>query len=448
VQVQQLISRRLGLAFTEGRQADLTQGFTRACRSSPVPTFSDYLAWLEELPDDNPEWRRLAAYLTVGETHFFRDSACFDALERHVLPNLLEARRREGVLRLRIWSAACSTGEEPYSLAMVLDRLLPDRARWVITLLATDISSRALEAAHRGRYRDWSFRETPAWIRQRYFRGRGDGTVEVDPPIRAMVTLAALNLATDSYPSPVTNTGAMDLILCRNVLMYFTRAMQQATVARLQRALVPGGWLIVSPAEASAELFRPLVPVNFPGAIFYRKGQELVDPSGATSLAEAGFSEFAAPLREACLPARSSPLERREKIEPDPAADLEQARALADQGQLEQAQKLCTTLLSRDRLNVDAYLLFAAIAHERGELRAAHHAAHRALYLAPDSAIAHYLMGSVLFRQGHRRRGRKSMETVVTLLRGVPRDTALPGGDGLSAGRLLEMARTYLEFGE
>src|SRR3972149_9206643 len=173
LQARALIARRLGLDFPEARDADLVRGLTRACQASPLPTPEGYLAWLATLRDESPEWRRLAGSLTVGETYFFRDCSCFDALEQHVLPSLIATRRAEGILRLRLWSAGCATGEEPYSLAILLDRLLPDRANWAVTILATDVNPEALAAAGRGAYREWSFRETPPAIRDPYFHRRG-----------------------------------------------------------------------------------------------------------------------------------------------------------------------------------------------------------------------------------------------------------------------------------
>ncbi|MBI4560528.1 MAG: hypothetical protein HY724_00680 [Candidatus Rokubacteria bacterium] len=138
---------------------------------------------------------------------FLQGRPTFEALEQRVLPDLIAARRSAGILRFRFWSAGCATGEEPYSLAILLDRLLPDSSDWALTILATDINPEALEAAQRGRYRQWSLRDTPPWIPDRYFRSRDAGTFELDPRIRHMVTFALLNLAEDVYPDVVTNTG-------------------------------------------------------------------------------------------------------------------------------------------------------------------------------------------------------------------------------------------------
>ena len=445
-----IIASRLGLDFSEVRRQDLERGLVRALRTAATSEPEEFLAWLGLLPANDPEWRRLAAHLTVGETYFFRDRACFEALETRILPDLIASRREDGIRRLRLWSAACATGEEPYSLAILLDRLLPDRADWGVTILATDINGHALEAARRGHFRDWAFRETPGAIRQRYFKEGGAGTFELDPEIRRMVTFAPLNLAGDGYPALVTNTTVVDVLLCRNVLMYFTREAQRATAERLRGALAPGGWLAVSPAEASADLFRPLVQVSL-GAIFYRK-----EPGGASSPSARSAAQAVSPrLRPEPLSVEplavappappTAPRSAEARAAPDRAAQLARARALADHGELEPARTLCQALLAGDRLDPETHLLLAAICQEQGEPAAAMEALRRALYVAPDSAPAHFLMGSLLFQHGERRRARRAMETVVGLLASVDRDEVLAGSDGLTAGRLLETAQGYLE---
>ena len=453
---RELVAGRLGLDFPEARQADLERGLIRTARTSPASDPQTYLTWLATRRDDDPEWRRLAGHLTVGETYFFRDRACFEALEQEVLPSLIAARRSEGILRLRLWSAGCATGEEPYSLAILLDRLLPDRAEWAATILATDINPAGLEAARRGRYREWSFRETPSWIRDRYFHRCTGETFELDPRIRRMVAFAPLNLGAGGYPTVVTNTSAMDLILCRNVLMYFTPEAQRATVARLQTALVAGGWLAVSPAEASVELFRPLAPVNFFGATIYRKEEPSADGRPPTAdgrwlpslQAEAVLPHLQAPAVpiEISGDPVGSPPEEQSEAPPAPPTDLQRARSLANQGKLEDARHLCEAALARDRLDPDAHLLLAAICQERNQIPAALEALRRAIYLAPNFAPAHFLQGTLLLREGKHRQGQRSMETVVSLLSPLPRDEAVPGGDGLTAGRLLETAQMYLEL--
>jgi len=437
-EARDLIAGRLGLEFRDDRKDDLERALERARRASRCGTPEDCLAWLRDLPADSPPWKRLASDLTIGETYFFRDSGVFAALEGEVLPALVAKRRSESNPRLRIWSAGCATGEEPYSLAIALDRLLPDRSGWAVTVLATDIDNAALQTARLGLYRDWSFRQTPEPIRARYFQRREDDRFELDPEIRRMVTFAPLNLAEEVFPDPVTNTSAMDLILCRNVLMYFTHETQLRCVVRLQRALVNGGWLVISPAESSADLLGPLVPVSFPGATLYRRERAV----------EAGPAEPAPDVMCPSVP-RSAPAAAPVRCRPpgenrSAPSLLQEARLLADRGDLEEARRLCAAAAAQDRLSPESHVLLAAICLELADTAAAVAELRRALYLAPDSASAHFLLGTLLVRQGKKRRGRKSLETVVTLLEPLPADQAVPCTDGLTAGRLKEVARAYL----
>lgn len=454
LQARALIADRLGLDFQESRQADLERGLRQALGHSPDISPERYLTWLRTLPDESPEWRRLASSLTVGETYFFRDRLCFDALEQQIIPALIADRRSAGILRLRFWSAGCATGPEPYSLAILLDQLLPDRPAWALTILATDINPVALDLAQRGIYSEWALRETPQWILDRYFHRQKKDTFELNPAIRRMVTFAPLNLAKDSFPALMTNTNAMDLLICRNVLMYFTSDMQQAVVTRLRESLATGGWLIVSPAEASTELFRPLAPVNLPGVIFYRKTQDAFMDFPPNLQIETVVPESQSPLCLTDQPDNSGfdqtpttvPVEEKIQRLPDRATDLQSVRVLADQGHLEQARRLCEAVLAQDRLNPEVSLLHAAICQEQGDIHAAIEAIRQAIYLAPDSAAAHFMLGCLLLRQGDRQRGRRSLEAVEALLRSVSPDETVPGSDGLTAGRLLETAQAYLEM--
>lgn len=453
VQARALIADRLGLDFEEIRQADLERGLRHTLETFPDVSPEKYVAWLGILPDESPEWGRLASSLTVGETYFFRDRLCFDALQQQILPALIADRRSAGILRLRFWSAGCAAGPEPYSLAILLDQLLPDRAAWALTILATDINPVALDLAQRGLYSQWALRETPQWIVNRYFHRRGKDIFELDSAIQRMVTFVPLNLAKDNFPALLTNTNTMDLLVCRNVLMYFTKDMQQAVVARLRESLATGGWLIVAPAEASTELFRPLVPVNLPGVIFYTKTQDTVMASLPSLYPETVVPELQPPMCSIDEPDNSSfeqapatvPVEEKSPRRPDRAINLQSVRVLADQGHLEEARRLCETVLAQDRLNPEVSLLHAAICQEQGDIHAAIEATRQAIYLAPDSAAAHFMLGCLLLRQGDRQRGRRSLEAVEALLRSASPDDTVPGSDGLTAGRLLETAQAYLE---
>ena len=208
----------------------------------------------------------------MGETYFFRERRAFEILEQSLLPGLIAARRKTEK-RLRFWSAGCSTGEEPYSLAILLDKLIPDLKDWNVTILATDINTGALRKAEEGIYSDWSFRDNPPWFKEHYFEKVDGNHHRLLPRIRKMVTFSYLNLSEDHYPALQNNTNAMDFIFCRNVLMYFAPGQIGLTVERFHRSLLDGGCLIVSPVETALLTHSPFVDGPLSGFDFLQKGR-------------------------------------------------------------------------------------------------------------------------------------------------------------------------------
>lgn len=329
--LSELIAHRMGLHFPPERRPDLRRALNEA---APELGFEDAAACAEGLltvPPSAAQLRTLATHLTIGETYFFRERPSFNALATQVLPVIIH-RKRGADRRLRVWSAACSTGEEAYSLAILLQQLLPDWREWKLSILATDINARFLHKAEHGVYGDWSFRESPPDFRDRYFTPAGDRKYRVRPEVRELVTFAELNLAQDRFPSASNDTHAMDLILCRNLLIYFTPAHARRLIAGLRDSLVDDGWLIVSPSECSQALFSGFTPVNFPGSILYRKGARAASAEGypvpSSPLSQPAVAQLLAPapapgvepIIEAALPAETPR---------DPAAGHEAARDAA-----------------------------------------------------------------------------------------------------------------------
>jgi chemotaxis protein methyltransferase CheR len=294
-----LVLQRSGLHFPDKKQADLELGLDKALRSIPAslaeqlcPLGLDlYYHFLKEAatPAARAEMDRLINLLTVGETHFFRDSAQFEALATYILPELIAHKRAAAAAAgphlaavpcLRLWSAGCSTGEEAYSLAMLLHELIPDLKNWHILILATDINQGSLTRARQALYSDWSFRESRARIsRSLYFTPQGKFYRLCDP-IRQMVTFAPLNLIEDNFPSPHNNTVSMDLIICRNVTIYFTEETTRRLVHKFYRGLAQEGWLVVGHADLSLTTYRAFQARSFPNTVIYQKaGQSTSEPA-------------------------------------------------------------------------------------------------------------------------------------------------------------------------
>ena len=215
------VEARLGLHYPQERWADLERGLGAAARELGFESTEACAQEMLRSGLDAAQIDALSAHLTIGETYFFRDPHAFAALETGILSAIRQA-RHDSAKRLRIWSAGCCTGEEPYSIAMALHRALPDLKDWHITILATDLNPRFLQKAIQGVYGQWSFRGVPEQLKSTFFRQTNEGRLEVVMKIREMVEFGCLNLVEDVFPSLTNNTNAMDIIFCRNVLMYFT----------------------------------------------------------------------------------------------------------------------------------------------------------------------------------------------------------------------------------
>jgi chemotaxis protein methyltransferase CheR len=285
------LARSMGLHFTDERLCELEQKLTPAARDAGYRDLEQYLLWLMSAPLSRGQLEDLARVLTIGETYFLRDPKSYRVLEEQLIPELV-ARRRASDKSLRIWSAGCSSGEEPYTLAILLSRIIPDLSTWKISLLATDINPQALERGRQGIYSQWSFRNAPPWLMD-YFTRCGDGRFQVVERIRSMVDFGYLNLADAEPFRPVLPAaGPLDIILCRNVMLYFEQAQIERTMARFQAALGDGGWLLVGPTEVDLSLIKGFSCLRFPGAFVLEKEAAGKDP--ARRGAHGALAEFRA----------------------------------------------------------------------------------------------------------------------------------------------------------
>jgi chemotaxis protein methyltransferase CheR len=245
VALQALIYREAGIQLGEHKMALVTGRLTRRVRELGLRSFGDY----HDLAlHDRDELTRLLDRITTNETQFFREPQHFSFLAERVFPRWRrDAEEGRRPRRVHIWSAACSTGEEPYSLAMLLREHFPE-AGWSLEVLATDLSTQALDRARAAVWPTEKARGIPRTLLTRYMlRGRNDqaGHVRVAPEVRSLVRFEHLNLNDASY----ANVGSFDLIFCRNVLIYFSAASKAGVIHRLLRHLEPDGFLFIGHAE-------------------------------------------------------------------------------------------------------------------------------------------------------------------------------------------------------
>jgi chemotaxis protein methyltransferase CheR len=442
-QLSEVVAANFGLHFPRERHADLQRGVCGAAKDLGCANPLLYAESLLSHPVRPRELSALAAHLTVGETYFFRERPTFDALAGEVLPDLIRTRREAGSKVLRLWSTACSTGEEAYSLAILVRQLLPDWQSWRLTILATDINEHALRKAREGVYGKWSFRNCPPEFQERYFTRVSDEQYAIRPDLKSSVKFESLNLAQDTFPATATDTVAMDVVLCRNLLIYFTPRQTQSLIGKLRKSLTHGGWLVVSPSECSQTLFSQFVTVNFPSAILYRKAgnrprpQPIVIPARTPVIS----TSLDVPTLACTRPAANEPHVRPERT-PNALATL--TRSLANEGRLSEALVWSKQWVSAEKLNAAAHYLHATIAEELGDPETARRALQKSVYLQPDFALAHFALGTLARKQSRQREATRHFENALGIVRDLAPEMLLPESDGLTAGRLAELLATLL----
>jgi chemotaxis protein methyltransferase CheR len=459
-----IVTRRLGLSLDETRDVELGEALARRLVEGGRPRVSGYLEAIDGHHDD--ELHELAQLLTVGETYFFRAREQFDVLREVVLP----ARPRSRGDDLRILSAGCSSGEEPYSLAILMReyerQCLPATwLRWHVH--AIDLSRRSLDKAQAGVYSAWSLRETPSDIRDRWFATRGREH-SVRSEVRAPVTFEQQNLLADG-PLPFAG-GMFDVIFCRNVLMYFTPDAARAAVAKLANVLAPGGYLFLGHAESLRGLSDECALEASHGTFYYRRKGRLGLPRLAHPIdVERPPGKLVVPVVLAAAAAAPAPavgttldavrelvvLERfgqaLEALELLPLPDranvaTEILRAVAHlgNGDLDVAEVGCIRLLESGVASVEAHVVLALVAEHRGDrLKAIEH--HRAaVYLDPDFALSHLHLGRIQRREGQLDEARHELAQALELLEHEEPSRLLLFGGGFGRAGLLALCRTEL----
>jgi len=404
------VQQRTGLYFPSVQHAHAVTAIERAMQRAGTDDPIDYVARLEvdlTVLDD------LVVELVVGETYFFRFPEQFQFLSETILPEL--AAREDQHSAIRFWSAGCATGEEAYTIAIVL------REAGMLGqshILATDICKPALEHARRAVYQEWALRGDGRH-RVNLHATCHDGFHHLAPTIRDAVHFAHVNLAFDVYPSLVTGTGNQDVIFCRNVLIYLDPAVIPRVASSLFDCLVQGGWLITAATDPPLDQDAPFETVETPGGVYYRRPLEsattVTQQPWLNAVAETGvFSPtHAAQPDEQVTPDTSFELARQALLagQYERAAELTAAstnreeagclhvKALAN-SDTDQAQSACERILAEHPLSVELHYLHAVLLMEQRCDERALTMIKRVLFLDRSKAIVHLTLGALLRRTG------------------------------------------------
>jgi chemotaxis protein methyltransferase CheR len=444
------LARQAGLVFDQSRRASLSTVVAERLAESGAADLGAYLARVST-PDGAEERQRLLDAVTVPETHFFRNPPQMDALRTRLLPELM----RRAVARgrpLTIWSAGCSTGEEPYSLAILAAEVaatLPEAP--VVRVVGTDISSRAVAASRRARYQGRSLALVGEPRLSTHFEVQPDGAYVVTPQIRDLVDVRLHNLVTDDVPF---GPGEVDLVVCRNVTIYFARETMRDLIGRFHTVLGAGGYLLVGHAETLWQVTDAFTLVTIGDAFAYRKDVPVVaEPEAAdeTDHVEPERTPRRAVAVRSDWPDRSRPARPVDDV-PDPdqaTALLEQAhRALGDTRYAE-AARLAAAAAAASPFEVGAYLVEGRARATVGDHEGSLVALRKAVYLAPDAGHARFQLAAALARCGELAAAAREYRAAAEALPTTPESDLVDLLDGCDVAQLVALCdRLALECEE
>lgn len=443
----QLIAKRLGLII-HSQGNELHNIIRTACHKFQCNP-EDYLQMLTTCPDNSPMLEHLIAEVTIGETYFFRDKGQTQFLKQSLLSKIVKNKREQNNLSLRIWSAGCSSGEELYTIAIILNELLPDIDCWKLHLLGTDIAINRLEKAKQGYYNKWSMRNTSNYHKQLYFKEE-DNQFILCPKIRDRVDFSYLNLKDNTYPSIINGTNSQDLIICRNVLIYFDEESIVQLMKKISLSLAEGGILLLGASD----------PVILQGTNLVRHPHESMTFSRQDDKHEIMKKNSKTPSKitiQNNLPStkqgEDSFKKKQDHAKNYPSGETNpvlllnsKAKDAANIGQLDQALKYCEQSLALDSTHKDTYYLFALILIELNKLQEAEAAFRKTLYLDHTFVEGHFQLSLLLFKKKRYKEGLKCLQNALAIVNTKESSQIVPGSQGLSYGHFAEIIKTEIRL--
>lgn len=457
LKISEYIKEITGLHFPAERLSDLERGLVNAQKDFGFEDTPKFIEWLLETRLNENQVKSLALYLTIGETYFFRDVRSLEILRDNILPDLLKEVRL-GKKPLRIWCAGCSTGEEPYSLAMWFHEFIPDYNLLDIKIIASDINLNSLEKAQNGIYSDWSFRGTPSWVKFKYFKTK-DKLHYISDKIKKKVQFSYINLSDTNYPSIINNIHSFDIILCRNVLMYFDEQTFNAVIKRFHKSLLTDSWFFVSAVEVArnSEINKIFLPVSFPGLTVYKRKNEdtnyeiesinVIEPTEYPD-EYIDMSQF----KTEYIPPVEEKADNQELIEhvkefqelSDKETIKAEANLYANQGLYDKAFDLCLKGIDIDKTDPDFHYILFNIYNEKKDIINSFESLKKVLYLEPDHILANYNMANFYDNNNDYNKSLKYLNICLSILNKFDDSELIPFSDDLNVKQMKYIINTQI----
>jgi chemotaxis protein methyltransferase CheR len=474
-----LIEKHTGIVFTQEKRRDVAMKLADLTHVGGKASSGFELVHAAKSSD--VALQRIINRLTIGESYFFRNRPHFDALKEQILPAIIEANSR--TRRLNIWCAGCAGGEEPYSVAILLREAFPKLEHWNIHILATDINTDFIAKARQGVYSRWSFRGVEEELIERYFVEEEPSKFRLVRDIVRTVEFRWFNLSALPF-TEFFGSEQFDLVLCRNVLIYFPYQLANAVVDGFAEIMVPGGYLLVGHSEAFPALAH-LETVYTNATYYYRRsipgeagskpasrenvmalpgiGVETVIPSAPASNAvpPADSPSAATPASRASSSGPPSTSVKGKRRVPSTATSqsttqrrsamdmdgiLRSMRDLANSGKVNDAfERLTALTMATGKLDYRVHFLRAIVGDQAGKLGEAVRSLKQAVFLNKKFVLGHFYLGVVHERQGDLKSAGRYFRNVLHLLESLPLEQPLEEAEGLTVGRLFEIVEARVK---
>lgn len=466
-EIADFIERNTGLHYAEDKYEELERGLTIVSKELGFDSYYSFLLSIDLNSPSRDLINNITKQLTIGETYFFRETASFNALANVVLPELVEKKAEEK--RLRIWSAACCTGEEVYSIAItVLNYFGPAANDWRIEILASDVNPVFLAEAQKGEYSSWSFRNTTSPSEHEKWMTRFNDTIRIKGILKKYIRFETINLKTDEYPSIMNGTNNLDIIFCRNVFIYFSDELRARIIRNFYNCLNEDGSLFLGLTELPYQSDPRLRQRVFNNGIFFTKGTERrKDPEKKQVIREVKKSPPRVPnspgIRLKPVPAEAAKKEQphysrinelynngdytgvienfralgHKPLLEKSDADYRHARslyinALINSGAPEIAAGECERIIEVDKLDHISYFVYSKILFEQGYSEKAFEMLQKSLFINPEFIASYFLMYVVNKKLNRMSEAEKYRMLTKKMLDGKGPDTPVEGLDGMS----------------
>ncbi|MCF7790406.1 MAG: hypothetical protein K9M56_00270 [Victivallales bacterium] len=481
--IHHFVNKRMGLYFTENRKKDLIRGLNYASESFGYKDVNTCIEQLLSVNWTTNQIQTLANYLTVGETYFYRHREQLEYIFTHYL------KKKTPQTKIKIWCSGCCTGEEPYSIAIMSREFSFISNQFDIEIIATDINSTFIKKAVSGIYTEHSLRTVPKTIIKKYFTQTGSNQFVLDEKIRDKINFKYLNLASNTYPSEVNNTHCLDIILCRNVFIYFQQETIDRVVKNFNKCLNKDGILFVSPAETfmiSRHILGKIVTA--PVTVFSKnngnlnnnktpetsvlkpasrvkynpKNTKTTEPKSTKTIYDTGKEkiklssnnkDYLKMLRNLYSKKRYKEILQVfknidiNKINNDIKKEIYSivCKSYSKSGNMEKAYDQSCRLVDIDKLDPESQFVHASILLEADRIREAEKVFEKVLYLDPCHIMSYFMLGNLHMINSNIEKAMKNFKRAHSLLQREPPGKILDDTEQLTAGKLKEIIATMLK---